>query len=70
MLYIIIAGYSNNCKIDIQLVGPEDGRRELVRLAQNLSREVATHQRKLEDITIQHIDNILQGILLKFKFHY
>lgn len=54
-------GYSNNCKIDLQLVGPEDGRRELVKLAQNLSREVATHQRKLEDITIQHVDNILQG---------
>lgn len=52
-------GYCN--KIDLQLLSPEDGRQELVKLAQNLSQDVVNNQHRLEDITPQNINSILQG---------
>lgn len=53
-------GYSSSNRIDIQLLSQEDGRQGLVKMAQKLSKEVNTKNFKLEDITPQNVDSLLQ----------
>lgn len=56
--------YSSN-KIDIQLLSKADGRQNLVETTRLLSQQVASKQRRLEDITPSTVERII-----KEKFHF
>ena len=60
--FLWITGYSSSNRIDIQLLSQEDGRQGLVKMAQKLSKEVTAKNFKLEDITPQNVDSLLQGM--------
>ncbi|XP_069110348.1 dehydrodolichyl diphosphate synthase complex subunit nus1-like, partial [Argopecten irradians] len=53
--------YSNN-SVHIQLLSTEDGRQDLVHTARELCDEVKEKRRRIEDISPQNIDNLLQDI--------
>lgn len=55
-------GFTSGSSVHIQVLSTEDGRHDLVQTAQELCQDVVEKRRRIDDITPQFVDNLLQEI--------